>query len=115
MQISQAFVSVCLPYGRDKRFEHAIKVFENVSRYSYGVRKLGAAALDQAYVASGRLDAAIFEGLGWWDVAAGMLLVQEAGGYVADYENQEVGPAYRSFIASNKLLYQSIKKIICGE
>ena len=112
--IDRAFVSVCLPYGRDARFDHAISVFDRIARQSYGVRKMGAAALDQAYLAQGYFDAVVFEGLGWWDVAAGMLLVQEAGGYVADYTHQPVGPDYHSYLATNgQKLYQKFQNLIC--
>lgn len=110
--VDRAFISVCLPYGRNEQFTHAVSVFERLADASYAIRKLGAAALDQAYVACGRLDASIFEKLGWWDVAAGMLLVQESGGYVATYQNEVVGPEYRSYIATNGQLYPEFEHLI---
>ena len=63
---------------------------------------MGRSALDLAYVAAGRLDGAFFEGLGWWDVAAGIVLIEEAGGRVTDFRGQEVTPSYVSFVAANR-------------
>jgi myo-inositol-1(or 4)-monophosphatase len=56
---------------------------------SAGVRRAGAAALDLAYVAAGRLDAFWEMGLSAWDMAAGALLIQEAGGLVGDLEGEQ--------------------------
>ncbi len=61
-----------------------LKRFCTVASHAAGVRRSGAAALDLAYVAAGRLDAFFVESLKAWDIAAGMLLVTEAGGQVAD-------------------------------
>jgi myo-inositol-1(or 4)-monophosphatase len=58
-------------------------------RNSSGVRRAGAAALDLAYVACGRLDAFWELGLAPWDMAAGALLIQEAGGLVGDLEGEQ--------------------------
>ena len=59
---------------------------------THGVRRPGAAALDLAYVAAGRLDAFWEFGLHSWDMAAGLLLVTEAGGTVSDMEGAPLGP-----------------------
>jgi myo-inositol-1(or 4)-monophosphatase len=59
---------------------------------SHGVRRAGSAALDLAYVAAGRVDAFFEIGLRPWDLAAGMLLVQEAGGRVGGWPGDRVGP-----------------------
>lgn len=110
--LDSAFVGVCLPYGRGEHFAHAIQTFERLALSTGAVRKWGAAALDQAYVALGRLDAVLFEDLAWWDVAAGSLLVKEAGGRVTDYQEQEVRSDYMTFIASNGLLHRQLLDIV---
>jgi len=61
-----------------------LKRFCRVASHAAGVRRSGAAALDLAYVAAGRMDAFFVESLKAWDIAAGMLLVTEAGGQVSD-------------------------------
>lgn len=65
------------------------KRFTEMTRKTLGVRRTGAAALDLAYIACGRLDAYWECGLSIWDVAAGALLVQEAGGKVTHFEREE--------------------------
>ena len=63
-------------------------MFREVTAKTAGVRRAGAAALDLAYVAAGRLDGFWETGLSPWDMAAGALLIQEAGGLVADLEGE---------------------------
>lgn len=80
-----------------------------------GVRRLGSAALDLAYVAAGRFEAFWEEGLSPWDVAGGALLVNEAGGKVTDYEG---GPSFlfgRSLIASNGTLHKPMQGLILAK
>jgi myo-inositol-1(or 4)-monophosphatase len=73
-----------------------------------GVRRLGAAALDLAYVAAGRLDGFWESGLKLWDIAAGLLLVQEAGGYATDYDGTT--PAYGAprLVAGNVAMHKAL-------
>ena len=76
-------------------------------------RYFGSSALDQAYLAAGRLEALYFRYLEWWDIAAGMLLIQEAGGIVSDFKGQKKTPAGdHSYLAGNPLLYNALNKII---
>lgn len=65
------------------------KSFQTIANVAAGTRKAGAAALELAYVAAGRLDAFIGSGLSSWDLAAGALLVKEAGGIVTDLDANE--------------------------
>jgi myo-inositol-1(or 4)-monophosphatase len=77
---------------------------ERYRRLAHQVRKtrmLGSAALAMAYIACGRLDAYIEESISLWDVAAGWLLVESAGGLVVTTESPEAGPGRFSIIASN--------------
>jgi myo-inositol-1(or 4)-monophosphatase len=66
----------------------------------YTTRELGSAALEIAYVASGRLDGMIRTGLKWWDIAASMLIAQEAGATMSDFQGEKITPHFTSFIAS---------------
>ena len=66
-----------------------------------GVRRLGSAALDLAYVAAGIFDGYWEERLHPWDMAAGAVLVREAGGQVSDYDGQPFSPYGKTIIASN--------------
>ncbi len=77
-----------------------------------GVRRPGSAALDLAYVAWGRFDAFWEEGLKPWDTAAGCLLVEEAGGRVSDYNDNQWNPFSPHLIASNGLVHLEMCDII---
>lgn len=90
---------------KDKIFER----FVNITRKSLGVRRSGAAALDLAYVAIGRLDAYWECGLSSWDVAAGSLLVSESGGKVSHYERKTDWTVWSGeILASNGILHDTI-------
>lgn len=71
-------------------------------------RVCGAAAVDLAYAALGAYDAVLFENLKWWDVAAGNLLVLEAGGYVSDYHKLPVNESFKTLIAGNPQICEKI-------
>ena len=71
-------------------------------------RVYGAAALDLAYVVAGTFDAVLFENLGWWDAAAGVLLVKEAGGYVSQYDGSEVNSNFKTLIAGHPQICQML-------
>jgi myo-inositol-1(or 4)-monophosphatase len=79
-----------------------------------GVRRWGAAALDLAFVAAGRFDAHFEFGLAPWDVAAGLLLVREAGGFVGDISGQPYVLGGPSILASNAGLRDSMVEILTG-
>jgi len=93
-----------LPYQslKQKRLLH---IAEQIAQKAYGVRHFGAIALDLAYVACGRMDGVFFTYLSWWDVAAGMLLVEQAGGVVTDFSGQQVSESYTSCIAGSKMVH----------
>lgn len=86
--LKDSLVGTGFPYRSDDGFGAYMRVFAAVTRACVGVRRPGAAALDLAYVAAGRYDAFFECGLKPWDMAAGSLLVQEAGGLVADYRGE---------------------------
>lgn len=76
------------------------------------VRQLGSAALELAYVAAGRLGAFWMTNINLWDVAAGVLLVQEAGGIVTDFEKKQFTGASRDIIASNPGIYHDLLPLL---
>lgn len=81
---------------------------------AHGVRfrLYGAAALDLAYAAAGTFDAVLFENLGWWDAAAGVLLVKEAGGYVSQYDGSEVDSNFKTVIAGHLEICQMLLPLL---
>lgn len=78
----------------------------------HGIRRFGAAALDMAYVACGRLDGFFEIGLSAWDVAAGSLLVREAGGAVSDFQARDNYLFGKQIVASNAALHSAMLQVI---
>ncbi len=91
LQLKDALVGTGFPFKELSRLDLYMRQLQGMMTGSAGVRRAGAAALDLAYVAAGRLDAFWEMGLSRWDMAAGALLIQEAGGLVGDLQG---GPGY---------------------
>ena len=93
---------------KEKIFSEYINVSKNVSN----VRKFGSAALDMAYVASGRFDGYWQRELNYWDIAAGIIIIKEAGGFVNFFEYDSNFPIKRNIIASNSNIHEKLKDLI---
>ncbi len=87
-QLTDALVGTGFPFKELDRIDAYMRQLRTVMSTAAGVRRAGAAALDLAYVAAGRLDGFWEMGLSRWDMAAGALLIQEAGGLVSDLEGK---------------------------
>ena len=83
-----------------------------VMQETAGIRRPGAASLDMAYVAAGRTDGFWEIGLSKWDIAAGALLVQEAGGLVGDFEGNESWLETGNIIAGNPKVFGQILQVL---
>ncbi|MDR2539958.1 MAG: hypothetical protein LBC45_05145 [Chlamydiales bacterium] len=88
-QIDQAFLATGFPYDVHKNPMHCIEHFSEVLRTGVPIRRLSSAAIDLAYVASGRFDGFWETGFNSWNLTAGMLLVKEASGVVTHYDRTE--------------------------
>ena len=88
-----------------------VHFYYQLAMISHGVRRAGAAALDLAYVASGRLDAYWEFGLNPWDMAAGILLVTEAGGRVSDMHGEEASLRGPHLLADNGTVHDSMLQV----
>ena len=84
-QLKEALLATGFPYTDFSQFSEYLEVFTYFARHSRGLRRFGSAAIDLAYTAAGRFDAFFEQGINRWDIAAGVLLVEEAGGRVTDY------------------------------
>jgi len=100
-------------------FPYDFKQKENFARHltaflmhSRGVRRDGSAAIDMAYVACGRFDGFWEEGLNPWDVAAGTLLIEEAGGYVTYYDGSKFSIYTPPICASNGLIHSQMLDVL---
>ncbi|OYV46845.1 MAG: inositol monophosphatase [Halothiobacillus sp. 20-53-49] len=99
--LESALLGTGFPFRADQDVERYLKTFRALHGPLSGIRRAGSAALDLAYVASGRLDGFWEFGLLPWDMAAGILMVREAGGIVIDFSGKE------EFMASGNVLNAS--------
>ncbi len=93
---------------KDKIFSEYINVSNNVSN----IRKFGSAALDMAYVACGRFDGYWQRELNYWDIAAGIVILKEAGGFVEFFEEDTNSPLKKNILASNSDIHDELKELI---
>ncbi len=100
------------PYYDYDRMGPYMKVFDHLMRHSSGLRRLGSAAVDLAYVACGRFEGFYEYGLRPWDVAAGALIVKQAGGVVCDFKGGNNYLYGRELVATNKNIHAHLMKII---
>ncbi len=84
----------------------------DISNKSSSVRKFGSAALDMAYVACGRFDGYWQREINLWDVAAGIVIVKEAGGFVDFFEEDNKFPLKRNILATNSGIHDELKVLI---
>jgi myo-inositol-1(or 4)-monophosphatase len=93
---------------KDKIFSEYINVSKNVSN----VRKFGSAALDMAYVACGRFDGYWQRELNYWDIAAGIIILKEAGGFVDFFEEDPNLPLKKNILATNSIIHEELRGLI---
>ncbi len=110
--IQTALVATGFPYSDMGWRREWIQLLAEVMDATHGLRRFGSAALDLAYVAAGRLDAFFEFNLKPWDVAAGSLLVQEAGGNVTDFQGGNDYIYGRELLASNGLFHQELLQFL---
>lgn len=101
-------------YSKQEQLRAEMKIFERMNEAALAVRRPGSAALDLAYVACGRYDGFWERGLSPWDVAAGFILVTEAGGKISDYAGKPTTMYGREVLASNTKLHQRMSQLIQG-
>jgi len=109
--LASALLCTGFPYDVRERSEFA-RHFSNFIMNAQGVRRDGAAALDLAYVAAGRFDGFWEEGLKPWDVAAGALMIEEAGGRVSNYANGPLDIFNPPILASNGLIHEQMMHVL---
>ncbi len=95
-----------------ERVGEATAVYANLKRLNNKLRQVGAAALELAYVAAGRFDGFYMIGVHLWDVAAGQLLVAEAGGKVTDFKDLPFTIDSNNILASNGLMHKELLELL---
>lgn len=110
-KLSTAFMATGIPFRARGRFDEYIRSFEKISMGSAGMRRGGSAALDLAYVAAGRFDGFWEINLSPWDIAAGAVIVQEAGGQISDLWGNGQFLTTGDVLASNRKIHKELKSI----
>ena len=88
-QLRECLIGTGFPFRQLEHLDEYVRMFKRITEETAGIRRPGAAALDLAYVAAGRLDGFWEFGLSPWDMAAGTLIIVEAGGLVSDFDGDE--------------------------
>lgn len=109
-ELNAALLGTGFPYSNQKRLDVYLAMFKALLQKTAGIRRPGAASLDLAYVAAGRLDGFWELGLKEWDIAAGALLIQEAGGMTGDIHGGVNHMQTGDIIAGNPKIFQALTR-----
>jgi myo-inositol-1(or 4)-monophosphatase len=112
--LPDALIATGIPFLGHGNFAEWSRIFGAIAPEVAGIRRLGSAALDLAWVAAGRFDGFWESDLARWDVAAGLLLVKEAGGFVTDYRGGDRAIDRNEFLAANDALHSKLHKLVAG-
>ena len=112
--LSESVIATGIPFMGHGNFVEWNRIFGAVAPEIAGIRRLGSAALDLAWVAAGRFDGFWESGLQPWDCAAGILLVKEAGGFVTDYRGTDMAIERKQLLAANDVLHSRLHKLLAG-
>jgi len=112
--LEECLLATGFPYDRSRR-RFALTVAARLLEKIHGLRRAGSAALDLAYVAAGRLDGYWEFGLKPWDTAAGILLVEEAGGEVSDFQGNRFTIHNGEIAAANRTIRRRLLEVMNGE
>lgn len=112
--MEQALLATGFPYAIDEHLETILRNLKMILPRAQGVRRVGAAALDLAYVACGRYEGFFESALNPWDTAAGWLLVREAGGRVTEYDaSKDYALRSKTVLATNGVIHDELSRLIC--
>jgi myo-inositol-1(or 4)-monophosphatase len=111
-KIKDALLVTGGPKGASKIKNKIFSEYINVSNKVSNVRKFGSAALDIAYVACGRFDGYWQRELNYWDIAAGIIILKEAGGFIDFFEEDVNSPLKKNILATNSNIHEELKDLI---
>lgn len=110
--LADSLLATGFPYYDYDRMDDYMQLFRHFMKHTHGLRRLGSAATDLAYVACGRFDGFYEYSLRAWDVAAGAFLVQQAGGNVSDFSGKQNYIFGKEIVAGNALLFEEFLSIV---
>jgi myo-inositol-1(or 4)-monophosphatase len=111
-RLDDSLIATGFPYSDFSKLSSYLVCLEYLMKNTQGVRRMGSAAIDLAYVACGRYEAFFEYGLKRWDIAAGTILIREAGGTVSDFYGNEKNISGLNIIASNRLVFPEFHEIV---
>lgn len=112
--LNEALIATGIPFLGHGDMAEWTRIFGAIAPEVAGIRRFGAASLDLAWLAAGKFDGYWESGLQPWDVAAGILLVREAGGFVTDYRGGPQPMERQQLIAGNDALHSRLHKLLVG-
>lgn len=112
--LDEALIATGIPFLGHGNFGEWNRIFGAIAPEVAGIRRFGSAALDLAWVAAGRYDGFWESGLQPWDVAAGVLLVKEAGGFATDFRGQDMPIERKQVLAGNDVMHSKLHKLVAG-
>jgi myo-inositol-1(or 4)-monophosphatase len=111
-RIQESLIGTGFPFRKGDNFKRYVQMFETVMQHCAGLRRPGAAALDLCYVAAGYYDGFFETGLNPWDVAAGSLLITEAGGLIGNFTGEADYLYQREVVAGNPKIYGQLVQML---
>ena len=110
--MEEALIATGAPYGDHGNPKEYAKMIQRVMPLTSGIRRFGAASLDLAFVAAGRCDGYFETHVKPWDIAAGILLVKEAGGYVTEINGDSHMLLTGNILAGNEFVFNCLSKLL---
>jgi len=110
--LSDSLLVTGFPYTHDDDWHHGFTLFKDIYSKTRGVRRLGAAALDFCFTAMGRFDGYWEFGLKPWDICAGVLILQEAGGKVTDWDGSQFPFSGERILATNGYIHGELEVLL---
>lgn len=110
--ISESLLATGFPYDKVAHMDTLMARFKTFLGACQGIRRMGSAALDLCFLACGRFDGYWEQNLKPWDTAAGMLIVNEAGGRVSDFSNQPFGIEKKEILATNGRIHADMLAVL---
>jgi myo-inositol-1(or 4)-monophosphatase len=111
-RMNEALIGTGFPFRKGDNFKRYVKMFEEVMQHCAGLRRPGAAALDLCYVAAGYYDGFFETGLNPWDVAAGSLMITEAGGLIGNFTGEADYLYQREVVAGTPKVYGQMVQML---
>ena len=112
LRLAESLIGTGFPFRKGDNFKRYLQMFEDVMQHCAGLRRPGAAALDLCYVASGYYDGFFETGLNPWDIAAGSLMITEAGGLIGNFTGEADYLYQREVVAGNPKVYAQLVSIL---